>query len=101
MIEKGQGEKGEYICAFRDKIGSYMMMYIPFGKTITVNTSSIKSKKLNVWWFNPKTGTSKNIGLINNKVSVVLTTPSLGFENDWVLIIDNPKYKYGKPNMKK
>ncbi|HEY5499622.1 MAG TPA: glycoside hydrolase family 140 protein [Bacteroidales bacterium] len=101
MIEKGQGEKGEYICAFRDKIGSYMMMYIPFGKTITVNTSSIKSKKLNVWWFNPKTGTSKNIGLINNKVSVVLTTPSLGFENDWVLIIDNPKYKYCKPNMKK
>ena len=94
IIVKGQGEKGEHICAFRDSLGSYEMVYIPVGKTITVNTSFINSEKINAWWFNPRTAESISIGIIVNKSIIDFTTPTLGFENDWVLIIDNAKNKY-------
>jgi len=97
IIEKGQGEKGEYICATRDSIGSYIMIYIPFGKTITVNTESVKSKDLFIWWFNPRTSEVIIHGLISNQLRIDFTTPSPGFEQDWVLIIDNPEYNYRFP----
>ncbi len=94
IIVKGQGEKGEHICAFRDSAGSYEMIYIPVGKTITVNTSFINSEKLNAWWFNPRTAESIRIGIIANQSIMDFTTPTLGFENDWVLIIDNAKNNF-------
>jgi len=97
IIKKGQGEKGEYSCATRDSIGSYIMIYIPFGKTITVNTESIKSKELYVWWLNPRTSEVTIQGLISNNAQMDFTTPTLGFENDWVLIIDNPEFHYTIP----
>lgn len=100
VIEKGQGEGGGYICATRDKSGSYIMVYIPIGKTITVNTQSINSKKLNIWWFNPRTAEIKPGGKIANQISMDFTPPSLGIENDWVLVIENPKSNYVLPVFK-
>ena len=101
LIVKGQGEKGEYICAFRDSVGSYEMIYIPIGKAITINTSFINSKKLNAWWFNPRSAESIIIGTLANKLIMDFTTPTIGFENDWVLIIDNAKNNYRIPSLKK
>ena len=101
IILKGQGIKGEYICAFRDSTGSYEMIYIPTGKTITVNTSLINSDKLNVWWFNPRSAESIRIGVIANKAAIDFTTPGSGSENDWVLVIDNAKSNYKILNPKK
>lgn len=94
LIVKGQGEKGEHICAFRDSAGSYEMIYIPVGQAITINTSFINSEKLNAWWFNPRTAESIRIGIIANKSIMDFTTPTIGFENDWVLIIDNAENNY-------
>jgi len=100
IIVKGQGEKGEHICAFRDSIGSYLMSYIPIGKTITINCSSVKSKIIDAWWFNPRTAEIIEIGSIRNKGLIDFSTPSLGLENDWVLVIDNPHFRYSKPEFK-
>ncbi|MDA3867900.1 MAG: glycoside hydrolase family 140 protein [Salinivirgaceae bacterium] len=93
LILKGQGEKGEYICAFRDSIASYMMVYMPVGKAITINTAIIKSKKIKVGWFNPRTAATINKGIIANKASIEFTSPTVGNENDWVLVVDNYKMK--------
>jgi hypothetical protein len=101
IIVKGQGEKGEHICAFRDSAGSYEMIYIPVGKTITINTSFINSERLNAWWFNPRTAESIRIGSIANQSIMDFTTPTLGFENDWVLIIDNAKNNFRIPDLKR
>lgn len=97
LIEKGQGEMGEYCCSTRDIDGSYMMIYIPVGKSITINTNPIKAKKVYAWWLNPKTAEVIRTGKMKNSGSMVFTTPSLGVENDWVLVIDNPKFKYKIP----
>jgi hypothetical protein len=97
IIANGQGDKGEYICATRDSIGSYILIYIPVGKKITVNTASMKSKKVYAWWMNPKTSEVQIAGTIQKKAIMEFTTPSQGYENDWVLVLDNPKNEYKIP----
>ncbi|HOA39416.1 MAG TPA: putative collagen-binding domain-containing protein, partial [Flavihumibacter sp.] len=83
-----------YITAFRDSVGRYMMVYIPEGKTITVNTSCIKSEKIKTTWFDPKTGKTGKSSLLSNQQQMVFTTPVLGKGNDWVLIVDDANEKF-------
>jgi len=97
MIVNGQGEKGEYITSFRDEGGRYGMIYIPFGKTITVDASFIKTKKLNAWWFDPLTNKSSRAGTFNPG-SISFTTPTLGDNNDWVLIFDQANTQFHRPD---
>ncbi|HQD09696.1 MAG TPA: glycoside hydrolase family 140 protein [Flavihumibacter sp.] len=94
IIVKGQGVKADYITAFRDSVGRYMMVYIPEGKTITVNTSCIKSEKIKTTWFDPKTGKTGKSSLLSNQQQMVFTTPVLGKGNDWVLIVDDANEKF-------
>ena len=96
IILKGQGEKGEHIEAFRASDYGYAMVYIPVGKTITLNTEKV-GKKLVVWWYNPKNGSVQKLGTMENKKSMEFTTPSKGFGNDWVLIIDDESKQYVAP----
>ena len=89
IVKGGQGsEKAEHITAFRDENGRYLMVYLPVGKTITVDASSITSKKGICWWFNPKDGKTIRIGRLRKKSQMQFTSPTLGKGNDWVLIID-------------
>ena len=97
IIATGQGEAGEYIAAMRDANGSYAMIYIPFGKTISVKPDFIKGNSINAWWFNPKTGKATSIGAIKKQPVLSFTTPTSGAENDWVLVMDDSSYKYGEP----
>lgn len=88
IILEGQGEKEEYICAFRNRSNDYAMIYIPVGKTITIKTSFIKTKKLKISWFNPQTcETIQSIETINTG-KMCVTTPTTGFGKDWVLIVE-------------
>lgn len=100
VILDGQGEKGDHICATRDSNGSYIMVYIPVGKKITLSTNTIQSKKLNFWWLNPKNGEMVSAGKLKNLKTMEFTPPTLGIENDWVLVLDNPKYGYKNPFLK-
>jgi len=97
IITTGQGEKGEHICAFRDSIGSYMMLYMPVGKTITINTTALKCREVKGWWFNPKDGHANSLGKLKVQPDMSFTPPTAGFENDWVLVLDNPDYAYKTP----
>lgn len=90
IIIKGQGEKGEYITAFRDAQGRYAMIYLPVGKEIEINTEYIKSGKIKASWYNPRNAEWTQIGIFSNKKKHRFTPPTLGFGNDWVLVIDNP-----------
>lgn len=97
IILEGQGTKAEYITAFKDEKGRYIMVYLPVGKKITINVSSISSSKITAWWFNPKNADAKLIGNFNNERLISFVPPSKGIGNDWVLVIDNKKMNYGKP----
>lgn len=55
IIIKGRGVKADYCASFRNSSGRYMMIYMPIGKTITVNTPLLLQKKLNHPGLTPET----------------------------------------------
>jgi hypothetical protein len=97
MIVEGQGEKGEFITAFRGKDNDYAMIYIPVGKTIKVKTSFMKSSDVKAWWFDPRIGLMVR-GISSYRKDIMsFTPPTKGLGQDWVLILDNPDYQYRPP----
>lgn len=97
ILVNGQGEKGEHIRALRDSAGSYLMAYIPQGRTITVDVSSLQAGPLRGWWFNPATAETTDIGALTHTRSLKLTTPTEGYGNDWVLVIERVSEGYAVP----
>jgi hypothetical protein len=88
IILEGQGKAGEYATAFRDVRGRYLMVYLPVGKQIVVNTSNLMSQKIKFSWFNPRTGKYEGGNSIDNQKRLSITSPTTGVEEDWVLVID-------------
>lgn len=97
LIIEGQGTAGEFITAFRDSLNRFIMVYIPVGKTIKLNTSSIPGKRIKVWWFNPKNMDVIDLGTVKNTQQMSFSTPTTGKGNDWILVLDNPLMKYKAP----
>lgn len=93
LIMAGQGSKGEHMEAFRAADYSYAMIYLPIGKTISVDMNKF-SKRVTVWWFNPRNGTAQQDTTVDKKEVMEFTPPTLGVENDWVLVIDDAAKKY-------
>jgi len=91
MIVSGQGDKGEYISAFKKSDDSYAMAYLPVGKRIAVNISFIKSNEIKISWFNPRSGKVERTSLVKNEGTMSVESPTTGIENDWVLIIEKNK----------
>ena len=96
ILIKGQGDKAEHIEAFRSKDNSYAMIYLPVGKSITIDIANF-SKQIVAWWFNPKDASIEKIGVMENKNTMEFITPTIGIGNDWVLIIDDAKKLYAAP----
>ena len=98
LIRAGQGEKENHACAFRDSSGSYLMVYMPVGRKIIVNTTVMPAERLNAWWYNPRTGTSLLIKAgIKRETHMNFTPPATGPGNDWVLVLDDTRYTYTFP----
>jgi Protein of unknown function (DUF4038)/Putative collagen-binding domain of a collagenase len=89
VIVDGQGVKAAYMVAFRAADSCYGMVYLPVGKTITINGSFISSDKIMAWWFNPINAHITKIGLFKKSEKMIFTAPVSGTENDWVLMLDN------------
>jgi hypothetical protein len=88
IIAEGQGEKGEYMTAFRDKNNKYAMIYLPVGKKIAVNTSFVEGDSIRVSWFDPRIGKNENTSSVKKESIMDFIAPTTGAENDWVLIIE-------------
>jgi len=88
IIIAGQGVKGEHAEASRAADGSYGMVYLPVGKTITVSTGFVPTKTIKLTWFNPKTGIAQKPISVKNNGQLTITPPTIGMGNDWVLVLD-------------
>ena len=98
LILSGQGEEPSgHSCAFRDADGNYAMVYLPVGKKIQINTFLLKAKRIKAWWFNPKTGKVEKSHSFKAAKSQWFTPPTVGKENDWVLILDDIEKGYKTP----
>jgi hypothetical protein len=101
LIAAGQGTKGTHIEAFRDSANTYAMIYLPQGKNIAVNMAFFKSAMVQPWWFNPRNGTVKKLGVKKRTAVMSFTPPTTGRENDWVLVLDDPASRYPAPGTQK
>jgi hypothetical protein len=97
MILDAKEDKGRQMVATRSSDGSFAMIYLPYGNKITVQTNFTKSEKLQAWWFNPRTGKATEIGTLPRKDTMLFIPPTLGFMNDWVLVLDEPAKGFPPP----
>jgi hypothetical protein len=83
--------------ATRDTEGTYAMVYAPIGRSFKVKMDLIKGAKVMAWWFNPRDGKAKAIGLFENKGEREFSPPDRGEMLDWVLVLDDSAKKYPPP----
>ncbi|MFN4147547.1 MAG: glycoside hydrolase family 140 protein [Runella sp.] len=75
----------------------YAFIYTMQGKEITVNMGKISGEKVVGYWYDPRTGTTKEAGSFTNKGQQKFNAPSSGYGQDWVLILDDASKNYPKP----
>lgn len=75
----------------------YAFIYSTKGKAFVVNMGKISGETLIAHWYDPRTGTIKEMGTFTNKGQQVFTPPTQGYGQDWVLILDDYQKKYPMP----
>jgi hypothetical protein len=83
--------------ATRDVDGTYVMVYVPVGRSFTVRLSVIKSGGIRGWWFNPRDGRATAIGTFTNSGEREFSPPVRGEVLDWVLVLDDESRNYPPP----
>ena len=86
-----------YPLAFGDKEKQFLMVYLPVGGEISLKGRNIQAEKLQAWWFSPKSGSAINSGTISNQEVLKFKTPSAGIGEDWVLVLEDSRLKFGPP----
>lgn len=90
-----------HFAATRDADGTYAMVYAPVGRSFKVRMEVIKGSKVKAWWFNPRDGKAKAIGIFDNRGERAFTPPDAGELLDWVLVLDDAAKKYPAPGSRK
>lgn len=87
-----------HVGATRDREGSYAMVYLPNGLSVTVDLTKISGKAVVGWWFDPRTGKATSIdGIFPTMGGRTFTPPSSGADIDWVLVLDDKARKFKAP----
>lgn len=98
IIASAQEEGIAHINATRDREGSYALIYLPHGQSVTLNMNKISGLRAVAWWFDPRTGRATRIPetfATNGQATFV--APSRGAEEDWVLVVDDERRHFGPP----
>jgi hypothetical protein len=91
------GDKGDHMETLQSIDGSFTLIYLPKGKTISVNTNKLSGTRIKCWWFNPRTGKASLEGMVTKNPKMEFTPPTLGYEEDWVLVIDDGDKNFPVP----
>jgi hypothetical protein len=91
LVVSAQGDKAVQAARASD----FMMVYLPAHSQVEVDPQIMDAKKINAWWFDPRTGDSVNLGKFKNNATYTFRTP--GSDKDWVLVIDDAAQEFGTP----
>ena len=94
LIVENNLSASERIQATRGK--DYLFVYTSEGRSFTVNLNKITGDSLQIYWYDPRTGKSKDAVIVANKSSRKFIPPSSGYGQDWVLVMDDLSKKYPK-----
>jgi len=85
----------DHVQGTSDAAGRYAMIYIPGGnRSVSVDASRLSGAQLVAWWFDPRDGTSRRIGIVPRARDLRFTTPP---GDDWVLVLDDAAQRFDAP----
>ena len=88
IITEGQEDGPAHLTATRGD--GYAFVYSPYGKTFAAALGKIQGDKIKAWWFDPRTGEAKEIGIFENKGERRFDPPGEPKRgNDWILVLDD------------
>lgn len=89
---------GRYrFAATRDAGGSCAMVYAPAGRAFKVRMDKVNGPDVRWWWFNPRSGEAKAMGVIPGGGEREFRPPDMGEMLDWVLVLDEAARNYPPP----
>lgn len=96
LVADGNGGRDNYIAVTMGS--SYLMAYNYTGRTFKIHMGVISGKQVRAWWYDPRTGSSRQIGIFPNKGIQAFTPPGSPMPgNDWVLVLDDVAGKFFIP----
>ena len=96
LIVNNSGTRYNYIVAMRGT--NYLMAYTYTGQKINIQMGRIAGTRVNAWWFNPRNGDARMIGLFKNEgVSQFVPPVIQTVGDDWILVLDNSDINFPPP----
>ncbi len=102
VLVSDAGEGGDHVRATRDADGSYIMVYLPKGKPVTVNLSGMSGDTVQVWWFDPRSGEAIDQGISKRRDTLDFSPPVSNADDldvDWVLVLDDAAQGFSPPGV--
>ena len=88
VIAGGQGMGEDHKQAARAEDGSFILVYLTFGNTVSIHTDRISCYEVNAQWYNPRDGRFISIGTCSGTGIRDFTSPTSFDRDDWVLVLD-------------
>ena len=96
LIAGDNGNRDNYLVATRGN--SYLMVYTYTGRPFEIHMGIISGKQVRAWWYDPRNGSARQIGVFRNQGVHAFTPPgSPAPGNDWVLVVDDAAKEFSTP----
>lgn len=93
LIINNNPENNSYILSAISSDKKVVIAYTPLGIPVTVDLAKIDSKRINAYWFNPRSGKTKFIGSFETKSNQEFKPWSSGRGSDFLLILKDENLK--------
>ena len=94
LVAGENGQKYDYVIATRGN--SYAFFYTYTGREFDVAMGKISGGRIRAWWYDPRNGDSRVIGIFENRGVRHFDPPGEQQPgNDWVLVLDDAEQDYG------
>jgi hypothetical protein len=110
LIVSDVGAGTHHVRATRDAEGSYALVYIPATRlpqlgavdrapaAVELDLTALAGQQLAAWWYDPRTGVARSIGVFQKQDRMRFTPPAGG--PDWVLALDDAAAGFAPPGIR-
>jgi hypothetical protein len=96
LVVSGSGPQHEHVIATRGT--GYAMVYTYTGTPFEVRLGVISGASIRAWWYDPRLGSARSIGVVANQGTRRFTPPGRPAEgHDWVLVLDDASRPFSRP----
>jgi hypothetical protein len=95
LLLSDPGTGTDHVQATRGENGEFAFVYVPSGKTVTVDLGLLSGETITTHWYDPRTGAAIAIGAFPQGQPQEFTPPATG--PDWVLALDDAAQEFASP----